>query len=129
MAEPEFSDDTWVATTLRAAVESIAWVGGPWAAGELLGLWAVPLAALVVIGVPWWVKRALPLPPQTARVPPPVAGLIRVMLFIDLCVIAIVAMWYLFGPGAGLLTAGLGVAAHAAGWQRIRWLMSGAPQA
>jgi hypothetical protein len=128
MAEPGFSDDTWGATT-RAAVESIAWVGGPWAAGELLGLWAVPLAALVVIGVPWWVKRALPLPPQTARVPPQVAGLIRVMLFIDLCVIAVVAMWYLFGPGAGLLTAGLGVAAHAAGWRRIRWLMSGAPQA
>lgn len=127
MAEPDFPDDTWVATTLRAAVEAMAWVGGPWAAGELLGLWAVPMAVLLVIGVPWLVMRALPLRPEPSR--PAVAGMVRIMLFIDLCVIAVLAMWYLFGPGAGLIAAGIGVAAHAAGWRRLTWLISGAPPA
>jgi hypothetical protein len=129
MAGPEFPDENWASTVSRAAIESIAWVGGPWAAGELVGLWAVPVTALLVIGVPWLVRRALPLGKESTRLRASVPGMIRVIMFFDLCTIAVWAMWYLFGPGAGLITIGFAVAAHAFGWERIRWLLAGAPAA
>jgi hypothetical protein len=126
MRDPEFTDDGWVATILRTAIEAMAWVGAPWAAAEWLGLWAAPIAALLVIGVPWTVRRLVPLNPAD---PGSVStgGLLRVSMFIDLCVVAVLAAWYLFGPTAGGATIFLAVAALVTGWRRSRWLLAGAP--
>jgi hypothetical protein len=126
MSTPEFADETWLATVLRATVEAIAWVGTPWAAAELLGWWAAPVAFLIVLVVPWLVMRLLPLHPADEGAVS-VPGLVRVSLFIDLCVIATVAAWYLLGPTAGVFTIAIGIAAQVTGWRRSRWLLAGAP--
>lgn len=126
MSDPEFTDETWAATTLRAGVEAIAWVGAPWAAAEWLGLWAAPIALLVVLVVPWVVRRVMPLaPPDKGSFS--TAGLIRISMFFDLCVVAVLAAWYLFGPTAGGATIFLALAAQVFGWRRSRWLLAGAP--
>ncbi len=125
MRDPEFTDETWTATALRAAVEAIATVGAPWAAAEWLGLWAAPVALVIVVVVPWAVRRAMPLNPPDHGVS--TAGLVRVSMFFDLCVIAVLAAWYLYGPTAGGATIFLALAAQVFGWQRTRWLLAGAP--
>lgn len=126
MSDPEFADETWTATALRAAVEAIAWVGAPWAAVEWLGLWAAPIALLLVLVVPWVVRRAMPLhPPDAGSFS--TAGLIRISMFLDLCIIAVLAAGYLFGSTAGIGTTFLCLAAQGAGWRRSRWLLAGAP--
>lgn len=126
MSDPEFTDETWTSTVFRAAVEAIAWVGAPWAAAEWLGLWAAPVAALIVVVIPFAVRRVMPLnPPDEGKVS--TAGLIRVSMFFDLCVVAVIAVWYLFGPTAGGATVFLALAAQVFGWPRSRWLLAGAP--
>ena len=126
MSDPEFTDETWIASILRTAVEAIAWVGAPWAAAEWLGLWAAPIAVVIVVVVPWVVRRVMPLnPPDPGSFS--TAGLIRVSMFFDLCAVAVVAAWYLFGAAVGGATIFLALAALVFGWQRSRWLLAGAP--
>jgi hypothetical protein len=109
-----------------SAVEAIAWVGAPWAAAEWLGLWAAPIALLVVLVIPWVVRRVMPLRPPDAD-SFSTAGLIRISMFLDLCVIAVLAAWYLFGSTAGIGTILLCLAAQVAGWRRSRWLLAVPP--
>jgi len=128
MREPSFDGETWLASATRAAVDAVAWVGGPWAAAVLLGWWAVPIAVALVVGLPILVRRLVPFsaePPVTISTP----GLIRVSLMIDVSIIAIASMWHLLGRTVGVLTIALVFAAQFAGWRRTMWWLTGAPPA
>lgn len=114
--------DTWPGATLRFLVEMTAWVAGAWVAARWIGVWAIPVALVVLVGPP----AMFSVPGDKERVIVPVPGLVRFMIELDLSIVAVVTVWLLVGPTGGMLTLGLVLAAQVAGWRRTHWLLTGA---
>lgn len=115
--------DTWLSGGLRFLVELLAWVAGPWAAGKWLGGWAILPAAVILVAIP----AVFSTPGDKHHVLVPTPGPIRLMLEIDLGVLAAISAWYVWPTSAAVLTTLIVIATPIAGWRRARWLMQGAP--
>lgn len=115
--------DTWLSGGLRFLLELVAWVAGPWAAGTWLGGWAILPAAVILVGLP----AVFSTPGDKEQVIVPTPGPVRFMLELDLGIVAAIAAWYVWPPGAAIATTVLAVLVPITGWRRARWLMRGAP--
>ncbi len=115
--------DTWLSGGLRFLVELIAWVAGPWAIGEWLGMWAAGLALVVLVGLP----AVFSVPGDKHQVIVAVPGPVRFMLEIDLGLAGVIAAWYVWPPSAAIAATIVVVLAQMTGWRRSQWLLQGAP--
>jgi hypothetical protein len=104
-------------------MELIAWIAGPWAAGKLLGGWAILPAAVILVAIP----AVFSTPGDKHQVLVPTPGVIRLMLELDLGLVAAGSAWYVWPPSAAILATIVVVLTPIAGWRRARWLMRGAP--
>lgn len=57
----------------------------------------------------------------------PTPGPVRLMLELDLGIVAAIAAWYVWPRSAAILATLLVVLVPITGWRRARWLMQGAP--
>lgn len=126
MPDPGFPDETTTAATLRDLTRAMTVVATPWAAGDLLGWWAVPVALLAVVGTPALVRLLLPFPAEPPPGPLSAPGLVRVVLAFDLATIGIASVWYLLGWMGAAAGLGLALATAVTGLPRTRWLLAGA---
>ena len=78
---------------LRFAVEVIAWVAGPWAAGQV-ALWLATPALVLLVGLPSVISTT----GDKRQVVVPTPGPLRAVLEFLLHVIAIVAPWLVWPP-------------------------------
>jgi hypothetical protein len=115
--------DTWLSGGLRFLVELIAWVAGPWAMGEWLGVWAGAIALVVLVALP----AVFSVPGDKHQVIVPVPGALRFSLELDLGIVAAVAAWVAWPPAAAVTATVVVVLAQLTGWRRSRWLILGAP--
>ena len=115
--------DTWLSGGLRFLVELIAWVAGPWAAGRLLGGWAILPAAVILVGIP----AIFSTPGDKHKVLVATPGPIRFTLEVDLGIVAALSAWYVWPASAAVAATAIAVLAQLTGWKRSRWLLSGAP--
>jgi len=114
--------DTAASSATRFGIELVAWVAGPWAAAELVGAWwAVPIALVILMGLPATFNT--PGDKHTTGIPTP--GPIRILIEMFLLVVAIASAWYIWPTWAAVLVTLLGVALLITGLPRYRWLLTG----
>lgn len=115
--------DTWASGGLRFLVEIIAWIAGPWAAGRLLGGWAIPVALVLLLALP----AVFSVPGDKHQVIRPVSGPVRFGIELLLGIVAIVAAWAVWPTWLTVAVTVVVVAANVTGLPRTRWLLTGAP--
>ena len=116
--------DTALSSGLRFAIEIVAWVAGPWAAGELTGSgWAIVPALVVLIGLPALFNT--PGDKKTTGIPTP--GPVRILIEMLLLVAAIAGAWIVWPVWAATLVSVIGLAMVITGRHRYQWLATGAP--
>jgi hypothetical protein len=121
---PGHSFDTPVSGGLRFGVELIAWIGGPWAAGQV-SLWLIVpvLAALMALPGVFSTKG------DKRQVVVATPGPIRASIEVFLHVVAVAAAWYVWPLVVAVVATVIVVAALVTGVPRMRWLLRGAPLA
>ena len=118
--------DTPVSSLTRFGVELVAWIAGPWAAGELTGSAWAPLPTLVVLlGLPSVFNT--PGDKNVTGVPTP--GPVRIAIEVALLTAAILGAWIVWPTWSAILVSILGAAMVATNMSRYRWLAAGAPLA
>jgi len=111
--------DTAASSATRFGIELAAWLAGPWAAAELVGAWwAVPVALVVLMGLPATFNT--PGDKNVDGIATP--GPIRIGIEMLLLVVAIASAWYVWPTWAAILVTLLGLAMVATGVPRYRWL-------
>jgi len=115
--------DTWASGGLRFLVEIFAWVAGPWAAGEWLGIWAVPVALVVLLALP----AVFSVVGDKNQVIRPVSGPVRFAIEILLSAVAVIAAWVVWPTWLAVVVTAVVAFGLVTGLPRARWLLSGAP--
>ena len=119
---PGHSFDTPVSGGLRFGVEVVAWVAGPWAAGQV-SAWLILPAAVMLIGLPAVFSTRGDKHQVLVATPGPVRAVIEVLLH----VVAVVGAWYSWPTWAAVVATVIVMAALVTGVPRMRWLLKGAP--
>jgi hypothetical protein len=107
---------------MRFAVEIIAWVAGPWVAGQQVLLMAVP-AIIVLVGLPYVFSTKGDKKQVVVATP----GTVRVLIELFLYAVALGAPWVVWPIPVAAITSIIVVAALIMGVPRLGWLMRGAP--
>lgn len=116
--------DTPMSSLTRFGVELIAWIAGPWAAGDLTGsAWAALPALVVLVGLPAVFNT--PGDKNVTGIPTP--GPARIAIEMVLVIVAIVGAWVVWPTWAAILVTIVGIAMIVTGLPRYRWLASGTP--
>ena len=115
--------DTPLSSGLRFAVEVIAWVAGPWMAGQA-SIWLAIPVLVVLVGLPSLFSTS----GDKRQVLVPTPGPLRVALELLLHAVAIVAPWFVWPPALAVVTTLVVAAALVTGVPRTRWLLRGAPE-
>lgn len=119
---PGHSFDTPVSGGLRFGVEIVAWVAGPWAAGQV-SVWLILPVLMVLVGLPAVFSTKGDKRQVVVATPGPVRAVIELFLH----VVAVVAAWYAWPPVVAVVATVIVVAALVVGAPRMRWLLRGAP--
>lgn len=119
---PDHPYDTPLRGGLRFAVEVIAWVAGPLAAGHQ-ALWLAVPAIIVLVGLPSVFSTKGDKKQVIVATPGPVRILIELFLY----AVALGAPWIVWPLPVAAITSVIVVAALVLGIPRLGWLMRGAP--
>lgn len=115
--------DTIASSTTRFGIEVVAWVAGPWAIADALGAWwPVPLAVIVLVGLPALFNT--PGDKTTTGIATP--GPLRIAIEMLLLATAIASALIVWPIWAAVLVVALGIALLLTGMPRYRWLAAGA---
>ncbi|MBQ12162.1 MAG: hypothetical protein CMJ45_11510 [Planctomyces sp.] len=123
-SEFSHSFDTPLSSGLRFLVEVIAWVSGPWAAGQL-SVWLIVPALIVLMGLP----SVFSTRGDKRQIIVATPGPLRVLLEIVLHVVAIAGAWLVWPAWAAIAATLCVLLAIALGVPRTKWLLRGAPSA
>lgn len=116
--------DTYASSGFRFLIEIAAWVGGPWAAIDVVGAWwaAIP-TALVLFLLPGVFNT--PGDKNVTGVPTP--GPIRIAIEALLLAAAVYGAWRVWPPWLAVAVSVAGGSMVMFGVPRYRWLLRGAP--
>jgi hypothetical protein len=114
--------DTPVSGGLRFGVEVLAWVAGPWAAGQV-DVWLIAPVVVVLVGLPAVFSTKGDKNKIVVATPGPVRAAIELFLH----VVAVVGAWYAWPVAVAVVATVIVAAALVAGLPRMRWLLRSAP--
>jgi len=113
--------DTAASSALRFAIEIIAWVAGPWAAAEITGSgWAIPVALVVLVGLPAVFNTPGDKKSDGIATPGPIRIVIE-MLLLGVAVAGAFTVWPVW---VAVLVVLIGLGMVVTGLPRYRWLLS-----
>lgn len=115
--------DTPLSSGLRFVMELIAWVAGPWAVWVLVSPWAMPVALVVLVGLP--AVFSTPGDKNTIIVATP--GPVRILIELFLHAVALIAPLLVWPPYVGVIAILLVLGSLVVGIPRLIWLARGAP--
>lgn len=117
--------DTPASSGSRFAIELVAWIAGPWAAGDLFGsAWAAVPALLVLVGLP----SVFNTPGDKHVAGIATAGPIRIGIEMFLLAVAVAGAWIVWPVWAAAAVTVIGIAMLITGLARYRWLAAGPPE-
>ena len=116
--------DTYVSSGTRFLIELTAWVAGPWAAGDVLGGWAVVPALIVLLALPSLFNTPGDKKTTTGVATP---GPLRILIEMVLLAAALWGAWTVWPTWLALLVTLIGLVMLASGLPRYRWLAQGPP--
>ena len=116
--------DTIASSATRFGIEIVAWVAGPWAVAHAVGSWwPVPLALIVLVGLPALFNT----PGDKTATGIATSGPVRIAIEMLLLVTAVGSALLVWPVWAAVIVMALGVALLLTGIPRYRWLAAGAP--
>lgn len=115
--------DTPLTAGLRFAMELIAWVAGPWAVWVHVSPWAMPVALVVLVGLP--AVFSMPGDKKTVLVVTP--GPVRIGIEIVLHIVALIAPLMVWPAFASVFVMLIVMGSLIVGIPRFIWLARGAP--
>lgn len=113
--------DNVLSASLRFTTELIAWVAGPWAAGNISN-WLIVPAILILVGLPATFSTIN----DKRQVIVPTPGPVRVLIEVFLYAVAASAPWFIWPHTAVVATTTVVIFAIVLGYPRLLWLMKGA---
>lgn len=119
---PGHSFDRPVSAGLRFGVEVVAWIAGPWAAGQV-SAWLILPVLVVLIGLPAVFSTKCDKRQVVVATPGPVRAAIEVFLHAA----AVVGAWYAWPAVVAAVATVVVLAALVTGVPRMWWLLRGAP--
>jgi len=116
--------DTIYNSSLRFAVEIIAWVAGPWLA-SMFSTWLIAPSLIVLVGLPAIFSTRN----DKRNVIIATKGIVRVAIELSLYFVAAIAPWYIWSTQFSAGTTCVVIIALLVGAPRLKWLCNGAPKA
>ena len=113
--------DTTLSSSLRFAVELIAWVAGPWALSQI-SIWIGLLSLIVLVGTPSIFSTINDKRMIVVAIPGP----IRIVIETTLYAVAASAPWYIWSPFTSTLACATIALSIITGFPRALWLLRGA---
>ncbi|WNO07925.1 hypothetical protein [Teredinibacter sp. KSP-S5-2] len=114
--------DTVFSSTLRFAVELIAWISGPWTVSYLSHWLIIPTAIMLVI-----LPGIFSTPNDKKVILVPVSGIVRIVIESLLYLIAIIAPWLVWSNISAGIAFTIVILSIYLGTPRFKWLLKGAP--
>jgi hypothetical protein len=111
--------DTVASAGLRFAIEVLAWVAGPWAAGEI-SPWLIAPTAVVLIGL----VGIFSTPGNKTKIVVATPGPARLGIELLLHVIVATAPWLVWPQWAAIACGAVVVGSLVAGIPRTRWMLN-----